>query len=61
MELDKDNIRNLNDLNEIIKFSFKNDIVSSSVNNQELDIIIQKPSIKKLLKFLGDLSLVIFA
>ena len=54
MELDKDNIRNLNDLNEIIKFSFKNDIVSSSVNNQELDIIIQKPSIKKLLKFLRD-------
>jgi len=54
MELDKDNIRNLNDLNEIIKFSFKNDIVSSIVNNQELDITIQKPSIKKLLKFLRD-------
>ncbi|MEE2704823.1 MAG: NADH-quinone oxidoreductase subunit C [Pseudomonadota bacterium] len=54
MEPESDNIRNLNDLNGILKLSFKDDIIDSFVKNNELDILIQKKSIKKIIKFLRD-------
>ena len=52
MEPDSDNIRNLNDLNGILKISFKDDIIDSLVNNNELDILVQKNAIKPIVKFL---------
>ena len=52
MEPDSDNIRNLNDLNGILKISFKDDIIDSLINNNELDILVQKNAIKPIVKFL---------
>tara|TARA_B100000579_G_C22566978_1_gene727104 strand:+ start:172 stop:813 length:642 start_codon:yes stop_codon:yes gene_type:complete len=54
MEPDSDNIRNLNDLNGILKISFKDDIIDSLINNNELDILVQKNAIKPIVKFLRD-------